>query len=327
MNLHNATGTFAAPTNSTLFAPYERPWIRDEIFLACLTAISLYLTITLAIFECKRTKREQNLPKESSLKIKIENVLTNGSLCLAAVIITLIRCLCEQIELRLGRSSDLACRIYQHELAEVYHVALTCLYILLWVRQLKLYRHPVLKNLSSPLLRFVSYSVILGIIGSSVASISSYVVTFTLIASPVGCVYDLSFPDGPPSSLPGMLLFIIAVVFQTSLLGLVVYPLIKQYNIRFCCSSNEAENKHENVRYTIIRLSICTAICVISDGISSALLIFVHDGVSPISLWANIYTVNLLLNIVAVVCSFADWKERLFPCVKIDYNTVSSNSG
>ena len=321
------TATVAGASNATQFPPYERLWIRDEVFLASLTVISLYLTISLSIFECKRSARNQNETKDLDLKRRFANFLTNGSLCLVAVIITLIRCLCEQIELRLGRESDLACRIYQHELAEVYHLSLTCLYIILWVRQLRLYRHPVLKHLGSPFLRFISYIVMLGIIGSSVASITSYVITFTLIASPVGCVYDLSFPDGPPSSLPGILLFVISVVFQTSLLGLVVYPLVKQYKIRLCCGNSEAEKKKENVRNTIIRLSICTAVCVVSDGVSSYLLIFVHDGVSPISFWANIYTVNLLFNIIAVVCSFVDWKERLFPCIKVDYNAVDSISG
>ena len=319
----NATSEAAAVMNISY--PYERPWIRDEIFVASLTAISFYLTVALSIFEYKHSHQKES--KESNWKTKVENFLSSGTLCLVAVIFTLIRCLCEQIELRLGRVSDIACRFYQHELPEIYHLALTSLYLILWTRQLKLYRHRALRHLSSPLLRFFSYTVLLGIIGSSLASLISYLVTFSLIASPAGCVYDLSFfIDGPPSSLPGILLFVIAVVFQFSLLGLMVFPLVKQYEVHLCGETSEKAKKHQNVRKTIVRLTICTTICVISDGISSSLLVFVYDGISPLSFWANIYTLNLLANIVLVVCSFADWRKRLFPCLKKEYSSVANTS-
>ena len=321
--MENITMTMLTVVNITQLP--ERLWIRDEIFVACLTVISLYLTVALSIFEC-RYNGNRNEPKESDWKTKVENFLSSGTLCLVAVIITLIRCFCEQIELRLGTVSNIACRIYQHQLSEVYHLALTSLYLLLWIRQLKLYRHRALKHLSSPLLRFISYTVMLGILGSSAASLISYMVTFTLKASSRGCVYDVSLQDGPPSSLPGILLFAIAVVFQTSLLGLMVYPLIKQYEVHICGETSDKAKKYQNVRKTINRLSICTAICILSDGISSYLLVFVNDGTSPISFWANIYTVNLLFNIIAVVCSFADRKRRLFPCIKQDYTAVASTS-
>ena len=312
--------------NNTTLSDYERPWIRDEIFATSLTVISFYITIALALYEFKYKKNEAT---ETDFTSKLENFLSGGSLCLVAIVFTFIRCLFEQTELRFGRFSDLACRIYQHELAEVYHLALTSLYLLLWTRQLKLYRHRALKHLGSPLLRFVSYAVILGILGSSIASVTSYLTTFTLIASPNGCIYDLSFlytADSPPSSLPGILLFAIAVVFQFSLLGLMVYPLVKQYKVHLCGQDSFADKKHQNVRKTIVRLTICTTVCVISDGISSYLLVFVHDGVTPIMFWANIYTVNLLFNIIAVVCSFADWRKRLIPCYKGEYQTVAGAS-
>ena len=303
---------------------YVRAWLRDEIFAASVTVASIYLMSSLIIFACR--DKSKSSPKEIKSRKKIEKFLSGGFLCLLSSIFCVIRCFCEQIELRLGTISDLACRIYQHELVEVYHLSLTCLYLLLWSRQVKMYRHRALRHLSSGPLRATSFLVLFGILGCSIASATSYLVTFTLLASPVGCIYDLSFPDGPPSSLPGILLFTISFVFQFSLLGLLIYPLIKHY--RVCCRSEASKVKtHRNIKKTIVRLSVCTTVCVISDGIASYLLVFVNDGSSPVFFWANIYTVNLLCNIVAVICSFADWKQRLFPCFKPDYKAIATTSG
>ena len=303
---------------------YQRPWLRDEIFVSILTVIALYLNVALAIFEYNKNRKKD--PKENSKKI--QDFLSDGSLCLVAAVFVLIRCCLEQIELRLGRESNLACRIYQHLLVEVYHLSLTCLYILLWMRQLKMYRHRALRHLSTKPLRIASYGVLFGILASSIASAASYLVTFTLIASPQGCVYDLSFPDGPPSSLPGYLLFAISFVFQFSLLALLLNPLMNHYRIQICRSSDvDPPKTKKNVRETIIRLTVCTTICVLSDGVSSSLLIFVHDATTPIMFWANVYTTNLILNVVTVVCSFADWKERLFPCLKSNFDAVLQTSG
>lgn len=305
---------------------YERSWLGDEIFASTLTVIAVYLTIVLGVYEYRKKQKKDQ--KEQSFKKRIGEFLSEGSLCFIAVIFVLIRCCCEQIELRLGRTSNRACRVYQHLLVEVYHLSLTCLYVLLWSRQLKMYRHRGLRHLSSKPLRILSYAILLGILASSAVSAVLYLTTFTLIATPQGCVYDLFYPDGPPSSLPGYLLFAIAFVFQFSLLGLLVNPMVKHYRLQMCCCSedNDPPKTKNNIRGMILRLCVCTTICVLSDGVASSLLVFVHNPTTPIMFWANIYTVNLIFNIFTVVCSFANWKQRLFPCYKPTYDTVSQTA-
>ncbi|XP_076823070.1 uncharacterized protein LOC143469304 [Clavelina lepadiformis] len=309
--------------NYSVYLYYKRPWLRDELFAAILTVIAFYLVVALSIFEV-RSRRKVDQGKKKGFGQKLLDFSSKGSLCLVAVIFAFIRCLCEQIELRLGRKSDLACLIYLHQLVEVFHLALTSLYLILWTRQLKMYRHRALRHLGSPFLRAISVLVLFGILGTSIASAASYLSTFTMISSPVGCVYDLSYPNGVPSSLPGYLLFAISFIFQSCLLALLVYPLAKHYHLQICCCRVEMPPKQEKIKKTIIRLCVCTLVCVLSDLVSSALLIFLHDGISPIFFWANIYTTNLLINIVAVVISFADWKRRLFPCFSIEYDGVTA---
>ena len=136
MNINNTSYT-----NSS----YHRPWLRDEIFASSLTAFVLYLTIALAVFQYKQEQRKN--PRRQNWKCKIEDFLSDGSLCLVAAILGIILCLFNQVKLRLGRKSNLACRVYQQVFAIMCQCSMCCLYMLLWARQLKVYRHPALNHL------------------------------------------------------------------------------------------------------------------------------------------------------------------------------------
>jgi len=330
-NNSSSTGNVTIPSAADLLRKmgYVRPILRDELFTWVLLSLAVYLVLALSIFEWKsnRVGKKKSKNHQSSAK-KLENFLSRGSLCLLAAVFALARCLFQQLELRLGDKSELVCTIYQHQLVEVYHTSLTCLYLLLWARQLKMYKHKALRHLGSPLLRFVSVVVIVGIMASQCATATTYLITFDLITSPFGCVYDLAAITDPESSkLVGLLLFATSFVFQFTLLGLLSYPLVKHYRIGVCCSpeQNEKSTSH-NVRRTIIRLSICTTACVLSDMVASCLLMFLHDGITPIMFWADVYSANLLFNILFVTLSFTDWKRRLWPCTSLTYNEVASSS-
>lgn len=309
-------------------ANYERPWLRDEILTSFLTALALYLVVSLFTFEIIQGRNKAKEGKKiKNLSRRVEDFLSQGALCLAAAIFALVRCIFEQIELRFGTTSDLACKIYQHQLVEIFHTSLTCLYLLLWSRQLKMYKHKALRHLGSPLLRFISMVVIIGYIASGAATAITYLINFTLISSRIGCVYDLTKIDPQNSTLPGLLLFVSALVFQFALLGLLIYPLVKHYKIRVCCGGSDGSRQNSgNVRRTVIRLSVCASVCVLSDMVSCVLLMTLHNGVTPISFWANVYTINLLVNILTVTLSFVDWKRRLFPWRSYSYKEVATNA-
>ena len=308
---------FSQPPNDTE-SLYKRPWFRDEILAACSTAITIYLAITLSMYEL-RHKNEQKLRRFGWREL--EAFLIRGSVCLIAVFICVIRVFFEQIELRLGTVFDLACRFYQVQLIITYHISDSCIYVLLWARQVKMYRHRALRHLRSSALKVASIMVLVGMLGCFLTNIVTYIVFFTLVSSPDGCVYSRSIVDGPPSFLPGVIAFFGSLVFQFSLLGLLVYPMIKQYKV--CCRSAVSRVWiNTNVRKTMVRLFVCTTICVVSDGLTSYLLVYVYDGSTPLFFWANMYTVNLLCNIITVICSFANWKQRLFSFYNPDYKAI-----
>ncbi|XP_078489892.1 uncharacterized protein LOC144746361 [Ciona intestinalis] len=323
-NMSNLCQTNTTVGNSTGILKYERQWVRDEIIAASLTCVAFYLVISLAIFELRKSRIEENGKKMELKQTKckqIENVFSRGTLCLVAAIFTFFRCLGEQIELRFGTTSDAACLVYQHLFVYNYQIPLLAQYLLLWTRQRKMYRHRTLRHLTSSTMKFISGSVILGIFLSSFITVVCYFYSFRLKSSPNGCVYDIVVGDTPSSGIPGLMMFGSAFVFQLLLLGLLVYPLIRHYHIR--CLGSQQNTGSENVRRTIFRISICTLVCVISDCAASTSMAFLHETENPIMFWANMFSLNLIINVITVTHSFVDWKRRLLPCYRVDYDVVA----
>ena len=303
---------------------YQRPWLRDEIFASSLTGIALYLTIALAVFQYNREQPRNQ--KRQNWKCKFEDFLSDGSLCLVAAIFAMIICLSNQIELRLGRKSDLACRVYQQVFNFMYQFAMSCLYVLLWTRQLKLYRHPALIHLRTKRFRVSSWIVLGGILGSFIGILVSYVINHSLVASPQGCNYETSFVDDElEKSLNkvAVIMFSIMFIFQIYLLAMFAYPLIVHFGVCKYCFPNALPPKNQQkIRVIIIRLSICSSMSVFSDSIALALFWFFYNPQTPAMFWFCVYTVNVIFNIISVVRSFSNWKQRLIPCLKMKKKTV-----
>ena len=310
--------------SSNISSSYQRPWLRDEIFASSLTAFSLYLTIALAVFQYNREQPKNQ--KRQNWRCKIEDFLSDGSLCLIAAIFAMIICHFNQVELRLGQKSDLACRVYQQVSIFMYQFAMCCLYVLLWTRQLKLYRHPALTHLRTKRFRVCSWIVLVGILGSFIGTLVSHVIDHNLVASPQGCNYNFSFVDDELEKSfdkVAVIIFSIMFIFQIYLLAMFAYPLIVYFGVCKYCFSNALPPKNQQkTRAMIIRLSICSSMNVFSDGITLALFWFFYNPETTAMFWFCMYTVNVIFNIVSVVRSFSNWKQRLIPCLKIKKKTV-----
>lgn len=58
---------------------------------------------------------------------------------------------------------------------------------------------------------------------------------------------------------------------------------------------------------------LCTAIvCVVSDVIAAVITILL--GEHPRVVTNMVFNLNLIVNIISVLCSFGDWRKRLIPC-------------
>ena len=315
-------------TSYTNFS-YQRPWLRDEIFTSSLTAFVLYLTIALAVFQYR--KKQPKNPRRQNWRCKMEDFLSDGSLCLVAVILGMIICLLNQIELRFGRKSNLACQVYQQGYGFAYHCSLCSLYTLLWTRQLKLYRHPALIHLRTKRLRVGSWVLLVGILSSFMGNFVIYQINYPLIASPQGCVFGFSSVDDELKKsidVAAGVTFLIMFIFQIYLLAMFAYPLTVHFGLCKCCFSDAiAPKNQQKIQELIIRLSICGSMSVFSDGLTLALFVFFYDPEKPIMFWYCMYAFNVIFNIVSIVRSFSSWKQRLIPCLKINRKGIAKPKG
>ena len=75
-------------------------------------------------------------------------------------------------------------------------------------------------------------------------------------------------------------------------------------------NSQKKKNRFENI---FVRLSICTAICIVTDLGFIGLSV---QNLSPrfsVSFIPICYSFNMLINVVAVLASFSDFRLRFFP--------------
>ncbi|CAK8682766.1 uncharacterized protein LOC143470602 [Clavelina lepadiformis] len=185
-------------------------------------------------------------------------------------------------------------------------IILTCVYFALWFRVYSIfYRHPVIKRGSSRSVRIISKLtvIILGVM--FVVNSVTFLTSPPYITEEVGCV---KLPDPGHTVVKWGLLVTSTVVFQVTLLGLFVYPLIMHRR-------NTLHHGFDSklVMPAIKRAFVTASICIVSDVLNSIYAIANNESLTYIR--HTVYGCNLAINLIALICSNADWKQRLFPFV------------
>ena len=174
--------------------------------------------------------------------------------------------------------------------------------------------------------RVGSWLVLIGTLSSFVGIFVVYQINYPLLASPQRCVFSISSVDDELKKSLDVrvgVMFLIMFTFQIYLFAMFAYPLIVHFGVCKCCFSNALHpTNQQKIRAMIIRLSICCSINSFSDGIVFALFCFFYNPEMPAMFWFCMYTVNVTFNIISVVRSFSNWKQRLIPCLKIKKKAV-----
>ncbi|XP_009862517.2 uncharacterized protein LOC100175665 [Ciona intestinalis] len=218
-----------------------------------------------------------------------------------------MRAVTYQLELRAGHY-DVICDVFLvidlilHSLNRLFP------YFILWIRQVSLYTTPTLHRLNTIKIKLLSIFTLIGIIGFQVATfgIQYNVVHFT--ASKTGCVLSARNIRAVRRlfNVHSPIFFSISTLFHLILLGLLLYPIIRHIRTR----------RHDDaIMRMIIRIVICTAVCICSDLLYLVVKYIRPPGASTIFIGlSSCYDVTI--NIIAVTSSFADYRLRLFPYVK-----------
>ena len=164
-----------------------------------------YLLFSLSFYEYQQLAFKNNKVTNKQKKIEPR---TWRLLCLIAAV--------DIIEVFQTQITSDPCRWLRQVKAILSCGAITCIYLVLWLRQRHFYSLPALEHLSSRTIRFFSGSVIFIMVAANLVTIVLYVATRGYESTNRGCTVAWSTVW---TKLPGLLLFLFTASFQTILVG------------------------------------------------------------------------------------------------------------
>lgn len=170
-----------------------------------------------------------------------------------------------------------------------YLASLLMIYSVLWLRQRSFYTVVAFSSLTNQFTRFVSKYLLAFIIFFGISILVSSIVLLRFSTCSEGCwpIYML------------VALICYPMISQLSLLMLFLHPLLKHR------STNNASNTAEYLPL-MRRVCVLTATCLSTDIFTIVVAFYIRSR-SP-------NDVNLLSNLLCLIFSTTDWRERIFPC-------------
>nr|XP_039257800.1 uncharacterized protein LOC120334364 [Styela clava] len=289
---------------------FEAERIAIRTITAIVSALSLYLALCQIVLwfrgECFRCKKSENHTHASSIQF----------LCVFAAVMTFLR-VGIPLEEMLQNENTTDCFIAFEFRVITYGLALSSLYIILWMRQRVFYWSPALSDLTSPIVRFLSFSMPVIISLGCIGTIILVNITEKSVGTRLGC----AVVKNPFNRLSWIFKGVAFCIMQGILLSLLIYPLLKHRKAMRATVSNETTQ----IDFLIKRVLITTVICVCADTITNLVGFAYRRDLTLVHHF--IYDININIDLVAVLCSFKDWREKLFPWGSISCIRESQNNG
>ncbi|XP_078482188.1 uncharacterized protein LOC144743106 isoform X1 [Ciona intestinalis] len=286
----------------------------DIILAACVSLFILlcvYLVIALLVFEIRSRKTSRSSRRLSRRISNISSqVIDNRKLklrilCIIATVAVLLRCVAELFYIFMGRRSDYRCDVSLKLHICLFAVSITTIYVFLWYRQRLMYMDPQMQLHNTALGRWVSRYVLVLMVVSAIGIIVIFLTLRKYSAQENTCI-AISVNFG--TEVPFLIIACCLVLFQVLLMVLFIRPL-------FCNAVIPPDlnrNGDNLTRRVLKRVTITAAICVGSD-IAAAIVTLISEQI----LVSNVvYDASLVLNLICIVCSFSDWKARMFPMLE-----------
>lgn len=278
---------------------------------------------------------------------------------------TLLKLLVDQLKFfyAWNAQSDTVCEaVYDATDVIIFYFAYMSVYAFLWIKQWLFYCDPLAAKMlySKTLVIFSKVFVCLVFLSSLVVAFLNYIpVRFKVSTvrnmkdaasdpSYLGCVsvYDMREPS---TRLPLILYCALNAIFQSTLMGLFVYPLIwhrlKKWKLKqrchavkdtsACGSSRNAAialvpaerntgafgRRHQSVSSRVLsknavesiqRTACWTAVCIFTDATLVVTFAVLNVG-TPMILTAVASDIVLLTNVLCIVATYRNWRSILFP--------------
>ena len=259
--------------------------VAENVFVIFLICISAYLVAATLFYN----------HVHSVAKLRV----TDFVICLAAIILFL-ECCWFEAEIMLTSSSMTFCKVFTVINVTLATTIRTLIYVVLWLREEGIYNGPL--GSTNPKAKIISKITLWGILFFSVLQI--LVLALIPQESEMGKCVSPPLPTALSVVLP--LVFIFSSGFQLVLLGLTLYPVVKQMK------GGIVTGRKKKLKDIATRLCICTAICTMVD-LAFIVIVQIKPKEAPVTYIPICYAFNTVINTTTTLCSFVNYKLRLWP--------------
>ena len=279
--------------------------------------IALYITCAL-IFHEKFIKSNWKRKKFSQMSLAKKYGLLSRFLCVLIGIVSLLRHIItttqilidNTVELNNINSSNLlylknVCPRISRAGNIVLILGLNLVYLVLWLRQRIFYAQPILKVFNGKVVQQLSnFIIVVWVICLTSIGVSYFVVVRYEYSDGFICVITNATAFGYEFIVGSWAA--VSVVMEVILLGLFIHPLYKR---NFW--SSETHNQKAHLQNKIKKAVILSIICLVSDIV---LPLFIKVLLTPEGdMVFTFYNINLVVNHLAIVGCFYQWKMIFFP--------------
>ena len=187
-------------------------------------------------------------------------------------------------------------------------------YLNLWLRQRALYSQPLLQEMYTALVRYLSWGLFTCLTVGDVAAVVIYVLPRAYAGSRYGCINI----EKSRSNVPHYVAIGTQITGQLFLLALFLYPLWVHKSVQetFRVSKRKRQiivvgDSSDVVLHTIIKCFRCTFACILSDLTAMITAAFIIPLALPRFLTNIVYDFNLTFNMIVIVVTFQNYRKVL----------------
>lgn len=339
--------TFSTGLESTLdptktkeiYEAYRMEWIISSSLAVPFAVFALYITgtqivfLTLKKWEGNKFRLPSVTERGTSGSFKIRRGNSNvrfasaiTALCIFASLTAFLRTIDLRFFFYNHHLNDFVCDFFIKYKVVMYTMSVSTVYAVLWLRQKIFYEDPRLNHVSSKCIRGFSYFMGFWLVINCILTSSLFIASSNDKGSDVGCV-SANEESTIRKIIRWVVMGVSTPISQVVLLGLFIYPLVKHY--RTVKQETMTSIRENPVIRLVKRAAVTAIICIVTDAVNIVVGSVIRGGSATIL----IYDVNIVLNVVCLIISFPDWRERLMPWkmmqekIPVKQDDSSSKSG
>ena len=187
-------------------------------------------------------------------------------------------------------------------------------YLNLWLRQRALYCQPLLQEIDTALVRYLSWGLFTCLTVGDVVAVVIYLLPRAYAGSRYGCINI----EKSRYNIPHYVAIVMQITGQLSLLALFLYPLWVHKRVQETFRFSKRKHKitavgvsSDVVLHTIMKSFRCTFACILSDLTAMITAAFIIPLALPRFLTNIVYDFNLTFNMIVTVLTFQNYRKVL----------------